>query len=234
MSQTYTPKQIAQQLAISTTTLRRYEEQELLPEVPRTSSNRRIYTAVHLQAFITIRALLQAYEIPVVYRVMKHIQQGCTIEALWMLNQQLHDIQQEKQRLESMMAMIQQTELRTSSKRQKSDHITIGEAAQIAGVKPSAIRHWEKEGLVQSVRHAENGYRLFNERELRKIIVISSLRKTVVFIDSMKQLLNDLDTHHVANVAKSFRIALNKLNQQLTLQYQGIAEVMHYTKKMNL
>ncbi|MDF9841479.1 DNA-binding transcriptional MerR regulator [Paenibacillus sp. PastF-1] len=38
--ETYTPNQIAGTLQVSTTMLRRYEEQGLIPAVPRTSSTR--------------------------------------------------------------------------------------------------------------------------------------------------------------------------------------------------
>ncbi|MNJ67240.1 HTH-type transcriptional regulator CueR [compost metagenome] len=112
--------------------------------------------------------------------------------------------------------------------------MTIGEVAEIAGVNPSAIRHWEKEGLITSERNLHNGYRVFTSRELRKIIVISSLRKTVYFIENMKQLLDDLDMKNLASVEKSFELAMKKLNQQLIFQYQGIAEMMNYLQKMNL
>ncbi|WP_338114629.1 MerR family transcriptional regulator [Paenibacillus faecis] len=106
--------------------------------------------------------------------------------------------------------------------------MTIGEVAEIAGVNPSAIRHWEQEGLIVSKRSGENGYRLFSLAELRKIIVISSLRKTIYYMDHMKQLLNELETQDFAKVERSFQLASHKLNSRLTLQFQGIAQLMKY------
>lgn len=52
MGDNYTPTMIAKKLNVSTTTLRRYEDQGLVPEVPRTPSNRRCYTDIHVQAFL--------------------------------------------------------------------------------------------------------------------------------------------------------------------------------------
>ncbi|WHX47024.1 MerR family DNA-binding transcriptional regulator [Paenibacillus woosongensis] len=233
MYNAYTPKQIAKQLNVSTTTLRRYEEQGLIPDVPRTASNRRCYTPIHRQAFITIRTLLKGYEIPVVYNSMRKMKQGHAEEALWSINQQLHDIQVEKQRVESILTMIKHADFSKYRNYKITDAMTIGEVAEIAGVNPSAIRHWEKEGLIRSIRNLHNGYRVFTPRELRKIIVISSLRKTVYFIENIKQLLDDLDTKNLASVEKSFELAMRKLNQQLIFQYQGIAEMMIYLQMMN-
>lgn len=224
----YTPKQIAEQLNVSTTTLRRYEELDLIPEVPRTISNRRCYTSTHLHAFVTIRALLKGYDIPVVYEVMRKVKQGHIVEGLWLINQQLHDIYVEKQRVESNLTMIQQTDFPKYRNNKVTDAMTIGEVAKICGVNASAIRHWEKEGLIRSERNTHNGYRIFTSRELRKIIVISSLRKTVYFIESMKQLLDDLDTQNWESVEKSFQLAIKKLNDQLTKQYEAIATLMKY------
>lgn len=96
----------------------------------------------------------------------------------------------------------------------------IGEVAAIAGVNPSAIRHWEKEGLIRSMRNPENGYRAFTSRELKKIIVLSSLRKTVYFIESMKQLLEALETHDLAAIERSFKMALQRLDDQLKNQME--------------
>lgn len=229
----YTPKQIADRLQVSTTTLRRYEEQDLLPEVTRTASNRRGYTPTHLQAFLAIRALLKGYPIPVVYEAMRKIKHGAATEALWLLNRQQYEIQLEKQRVEAILGMIQQSDLPSVDRKRKSDALSVGEVAGIAGVNPSAIRHWEMEGLIQSTRNPENGYRMFTSRELKKILVISSLRKTVFFIDKMKQLLHDLDTHNLASIEKSVQIAQNNLNGQLTRQYRAVAELMRYIELLN-
>lgn len=104
----------------------------------------------------------------------------------------------------------------------------IGEIAAITGVNPSAIRHWEKEGMIKAKRNPENGYRFFTSRELKKIIVLSSLRKSVFAIESMRQLLDALELHDLAAMDRSFKVALQKLNEQLEKQMNGISEMMRY------
>jgi DNA-binding transcriptional MerR regulator len=230
MEEIYTPTLIAKQLNVSTTTLRRYEDQGLIPDVPRTASNRRCYTSIHVQAFITIRALLQGYEIPVVYDVMRKIKGQQMESALWAINQEQHNTQVEKERLEEVLRMFRDVDLSKYKDLTVSDSMTIGEVAQMAGVNPSAIRHWEQEGLISSNRNKDNGYRVFTLTELRKIILISSLRKTVYYIENMKQLLNEIETHNYKKVEISFQLALQKLNSQLMKQFIGIAELTNYVK----
>lgn len=230
MEEIYTPTLIAKQLNVSTTTLRRYEDQGLIPDVPRTASNRRCYTSIHVQAFITIRALLQGYEIPVVYDVMRKIKGQQMESALWAINQEQHKTQVEKERLEEVLRMFRDVDLSKYKDLTVSDSMTIGEVAQMAGVNPSAIRHWEQEGLISSNRNKDNGYRVFTLTELRKIILISSLRKTVYYIENMKQLLNEIETHNYKKVEISFQLALQKLNSQLMKQFFAIAELTNYVK----
>lgn len=219
MEEIYTPTQIAKQLNVSTTTLRRYEDQGLIPDVPRTASNRRCYTSIHVQAFITIRALLKGYEIPVVYDVMRKIKGQQMESALWAINQEQHKTQVEKERLEEVLRMFRDVDLSKYKELTVTNSMTIGEVAQMAGVNPSAIRHWEQEGLISSNRNKDNGYRVFTLTELRKIILISSLRKTVYYIENMKQLLNEIETHNYKKVEVSFQLALQKLNSQLMKQF---------------
>jgi len=230
MEDIYTPTMIAKKLNVSTTTLRRYEDQGLVPDVSRTASNRRCYTAIHDQAFSTIRALLQGYEIPVVYDVMRKIKARQIEYALWTINQEQHNTQAEKLRLEEVLRMVRNADLSNYKDLEVTNAMTIGEVAQMAGVKPSAIRHWEQEGLITSNRNKDNRYRVYTLTELRKIILISSLRKTVYFIENMKQLLNEIETQNYKKVEMSFELALQKLNSQLMKQFLGIAELMKYVK----
>ncbi|UUZ84929.1 MerR family transcriptional regulator [Paenibacillus sp. P26] len=228
MDKNYTPKQMAVKLHISTTTLRRYEDLGLVPDVPRTASNRRYYTPVHVQAFIALRALIKGFDIPVAYEVMSLLKEGRVEQALWIINLHQYNIQAEKQRVEEVMSLIHRADFSRYRNVQVTEEMRIGEVAAIAGVNPSAIRHWEKEGLIRSERSPENGYRVFTPRELKKIIVISSLRKTVYFIESMKEPLAALETQDLTAIERSFQVALLKLNEQLVKQMNGISEMMRY------
>lgn len=228
MESTYTPTQVANELNVSTTTLRRYEEQGLIPDVPRTAGNHRYYTPVHFQAFAAIRSLLVGYDIPVVYDAMRQIKNGDITNALWMVNNQLHLIQLEKQRVEEILGMVKKADFKEYRNVKLTDSMTIGKVAEMAGVNTSAIRHWEKEGLITSTRDKENGYRMFTLSELRKILVISSLRKTIYYIENLKDLLNDLETNRLTKIDQSFQFALQRLNHKLRAQFKGVAELMKY------
>lgn len=228
MDERFTPKQIAQALEISSTTLRRYESLDLIPEVPRTQSKHRLYTEVHYQAFITIRTMLKGYDYSVVYKAMRKIKFGTVEEALWLVNHQQYLLQIEKQRVEEIQNLIKNANFDVYKNIKIKEHMSIGIVAEIAGVNTSAIRHWESEGLLKSERNSENGYRMYSKNELKKVLVISSLRKTIYFIEPMKKLLNELELHHIEKIEQSFQLALGNLNHKLLLQFNSIKEMTKY------
>jgi DNA-binding transcriptional MerR regulator len=133
MTDTYTPAQIAKRLNISTTTLRRYEEQGLIPEVCRTAGNHRVYAKVHYQAFVAIRTLLAGYDIPTVYEVMRKIKAGRVTEALWLINHQLAQVEDEKQRVEELLTMVRHADFRVYKNRKLTNAMTIGKVAELEG-----------------------------------------------------------------------------------------------------
>lgn len=228
MEPTYSPAQMAGALNVSTTTLKRYEEQGLIPDVPRTSGGHRYFLPLHAQAFAAIRSMLKGYDIPVVYEAMRSIKDGQIVTALWLVNNQLYRLQMEKHRVEDVLSILRHADASIARDATAADRMTIGKAAEIAGVNASAIRHWEKEGLIRSERDEESGYRLFTVSELRKIMVISSLRKTVYYIENMKELLHELELHRFSKLDLSFQLALQNINRQLAEKYKGIAELMKY------
>ena len=54
---------------------------------------------------------------------------------------------------------------------------TVGEAARVAGISPTTVRVWERQGLLSS-RRSQSGYRYFGEEELRRLRRIAYLRGT--------------------------------------------------------
>ena len=55
---------------------------------------------------------------------------------------------------------------------------TIGEAAQYLGMAPSALRYYEKEGLLPFVKRSKGGKRVFTEEDFAWLTVISCLKRT--------------------------------------------------------
>jgi DNA-binding transcriptional MerR regulator len=55
--------------------------------------------------------------------------------------------------------------------------LRVGEAARQVGVRVSALRFWEQQGLVQPLRDSGSRYRLYDEPQMRRLRVVVLLRK---------------------------------------------------------
>lgn len=54
--------------------------------------------------------------------------------------------------------------------RQFSEYLTVQEAAILLGVSPSTLRNWDRSGKLKATRHPLNGYRLYLQGDLEKIL----------------------------------------------------------------
>ncbi len=55
---------------------------------------------------------------------------------------------------------------KTSRSQKVSEYLTVGEAAEVLGVSPWTLRHWDRTGKMKSYRHPVNRYRLYRREDL--------------------------------------------------------------------
>lgn len=69
----------------------------------------------------------------------------------------------------------------------------IGKVAKIVGVSTSAIRFYEREGLLVSgkVSRAENGYRVYSSQDLEEILLIVKFKNLGLELEEIKSLLSE-------------------------------------------
>ena len=74
------------------------------------------------------------------------------------------------------------------------DEYTIHEFSQLYGVGPDALRHYEKLGLLKP-RRGENGYRLYNLRDVYRLTIIRDLRGLGFSLERIGEYLGGLSAH---------------------------------------
>ncbi len=67
--------------------------------------------------------------------------------------------------------------------------MNIGQAAKRSGLTDKTLRYYESIGLVSSQR-AENGYREYDEQQIKELYFVASARKVGFTIDECKTLLD--------------------------------------------
>jgi len=91
--------------------------------------------------------------------------------------------------------------------------VKINEVEQLTGITKKNIRFYEEQGLLSPGRNAENGYRVYGDREVKALKQIKMMRKLGVPIEDIRKMLNG--TYTVADGMHRHLITLEREKQNL-------------------
>lgn len=231
----YKPKEIAKALNISTSALRHYESWGIVPKPERETNGYRKYTEVHFAYFRCIRAMFPTFDMNFVSKVLLLVQKEEMSQALWLVNEAQAKLYQEKKLAEQTFELLHSPKLFTKINQRKiNDEMSIGTVAKLSNVTPSALRYWESEGLIEPIRHPENGYRLYTRTHLRQIMIIRVMRNTVYSLESMKEIVKAVEHHSIEQAKRITKEALETLNYRNRAQMHSIHELYHLAEVTGL
>jgi DNA-binding transcriptional MerR regulator len=68
--------------------------------------------------------------------------------------------------------------------------LTIGNIARRAGVRPSAMRYYEAQGIIQPAARGPNGYRLYSHDAVKMLLFVKAAQSLGITLKEIKPLLN--------------------------------------------
>ncbi|WP_127499329.1 MerR family transcriptional regulator [Paenibacillus glycanilyticus] len=218
----FKPSEIANRLGISTNALRHYEEWGFIPPVERASNGYRIYTEEHVVYFECIRAMRIGFGMETTVKVTKLLLEREWDKAMWTVNESQAELNQKKKMAEQTVQVLETAGLNNLEIRLSKKNWTIGEVSSETSIPASAIRHWEKAGLIQLTRDEGSGYRIFHSAEVRKIRIIGTLRAANLPLEVIRQVIQELDHDHTEHALRIARESLEYLNTTIREQLRGI------------
>lgn len=72
-------------------------------------------------------------------------------------------------------------------------HWLAGELAKAAGVSTDTLRHYERKGVLKRPVRASNGYRLYPENALNRVLLIRRALSVGFTLDELSQILSERD-----------------------------------------
>lgn len=229
---TYRPIDIARRLGVSASSLRHYEDWGLLPPVERGDNGYRRYTETHLLYFECIRALSVGFGMELTADVMKRLRRGDVDDALWVVNEALVELQRRKRMAEETILALDSIEPVELDVKGQRKTMTIGDVSKQTGVAASAIRHWERMGLVDPPRGDRNGYRLYGPAEVRQIRIIATLRMSVWSLETVRSVMLELDRNDLEQARRVARESLRFLHDQLRRRMRGIRHLDRLVERL--
>lgn len=170
MNKMLKPSEVSKRLNISTSLLRDYESKGLIPKPHRDANGYRMYDHHHIVYIEAVRAMSLGFNISVVSSILRDVQNNVIEKALWTIN----EVQvQNKEDCQLLITLRARLENRCSSDEKM---IQVGEVAKSLGISTTALRYWEREGLILSTRNSENNYRYYQREEFVKAGILKILQ----------------------------------------------------------
>lgn len=222
------PADIAKRLGISTSSLRHYEDWGIVPKVGRGLNGYRRYSERHVAYFECIRAMCPGFGMDATKAIMRCLVAGKPDEALWLVSAAQASLHARKQMADKTIQVLDTDALEPVDRKGRPKRMSIGEASAETSIPASAIRHWEKMGLLEPERDPENGYRYFGPAQIRRILIIGTLRSAVWSLETIREVIRELDHHNVEQARRIAREALRYLSELNLCQIRGI----HYLHRL--
>ncbi len=186
---------LAEAVQISVQQVRNYEASGYLPAVERSPSGYRRYTQRHLAALIAARQLIGGYGWARSRQFMQAAHAGRLADALALIDERHAELDRTRQQLAQTLATLQvlAAQLPVATQPRGARRLRVGAAARLVGVRVSALRFWEQEGLLHPSREEGSKYRLYDERQLRRLQVVALLRQGNYDFDAIRTTLAELE-----------------------------------------
>mgnify|MGYP000164768468 CR=1 FL=1 len=203
-------KELATEIGVHPNTIRKFEQEGFLPEIPRDPVNGyRMFSKFHLeQARLAWMALHWAYLVdckPSLDKLVRYSVNYDFEQALELAYDYLAQIRIERTYAEAAIdylerwaaGLIQQTTTGTMS---------ISEVADYLNVTVDMLRNWERNGLIAVPRNPDNAYRLYGIYEIGRLRVIRILIQSGHSVMAILRMLQQFDAGHRENLADTLNL----------------------------
>ncbi len=188
-------KDLAQAVHVSVQQVRNYEADGFIPAVERSPSGYRRYTRQHLVALKTARQLIGGYGRQRAQQIMQAVHQGKLSDALALIDERHAELAGTRLQLEQTLAALSvlAAQLPSATHTHVAERLRAGAAARLVGVRVSALRFWEQQGLLHPIREHGSNYRLYDEQQLRRLRIVALLRQENYDFAAIRTTLDELE-----------------------------------------
>src|SRR3712207_3843168 len=188
-------KDLAEAVHVSVQQVRNYEADGFMPEVERSPSGYRRYTRQHLVALKTARQLIGGDGRQRARQIMQGGHRGELSGALALIDERHADLDRTRLQLDQTLAALSIVAAQPPSETHGRlfQPLRVSAAARMVGVRVSALRFWEQQGLLEPIREKGSRYRLYDEQQLRRLRIVALLRQANYDFAAIRTTLDELE-----------------------------------------
>lgn len=198
----YNTSTLAKEFNIHPNTVRFYEEIGFLPQIPRKENGYRLYNQIHYEQLKLVKIglrseLLQNGLRKQVIGIIRVSAKSEYDKALELAKEHLKSIGKEEKNAKEAIRIVENNILKENEENIKT--YTRKQVADYLELTIDTLRNWELNGLL-TVKRKENDYRVYNDDDIKKLKIISSLRCANYSLSAILRLLKQLDENKKINI----------------------------------
>jgi DNA-binding transcriptional MerR regulator len=228
---------VARGAGVSVQQVRNYEAAGVLPPIGRTESGYRIFTPHHAAAVSLVRLLADGHGWDRARTVMRAVHARDVATALTVLDRSHAELDRERSEIAGVLsafAAIATPPMPAFPPGTPSTKgVRIGAVADAVGVRTSALRVWERHGLLRPSRERVTGYRVYDDAEVRRARVVSLLRRGNYPIAIVRAVIDELrSTGSPERVRTELARREQDLNRRSLLRLRASAALYEYLSRV--
>lgn len=116
-------------------------------------------------------------------------------------------------------------------KEDRNDLLTVGEVAKILGVNKNTIIHYDREGLIKSLR-SDNNYRYYHRNQIKVFREILGLRKMGFSIEKVKEINNCISSENYGFIGEMINQRMEECRKEIEEIEKNMKVLGSYGKYM--
>ena len=191
---TYRTAEVASIIGVHPNTVRLYEKLGLIPKPERKPNGYRIFTDFHIEQFKLARLALQVEVLQnglrkKIIQTVKASAAGDFNTAISLTEDYLRQLQQERTNAEKAIEIVKR--ILSGGVPETSRCFKRKEVSEYLDISVDSLRNWEMNGLI-TVKRKQNGYRVYTDEDIRKLIIIRTLRCANYSLEAILHMLRQL------------------------------------------
>ncbi|MGN0542285.1 MAG: MerR family transcriptional regulator [Acutalibacteraceae bacterium] len=191
---TYRTSEVANLIGIHPNTVRLYEDLGLIPKPERKPNGYRVFTDFHIEQFKLARLALKVEVLQnglrkKILQAVKASAAGDFDTAVSLTEEYLQQIKKERSNAQEAIMIVKQ--ILSGGVPESSHFFRRKEVSEYLGISMDSLRNWEMNGLL-TVKRKQNGYRVYTDEDIQRLIVIRSLRCANYSLEAILHMLRQL------------------------------------------
>ncbi|GAA0904458.1 MerR family transcriptional regulator [Virgisporangium ochraceum] len=217
--------ELARSAGLSVQQIRNYVTLGMLPPADRAPNGYRVFTTRHGDALATARTLIAGHGWPAAVEMLSAVHRGDPATALSLVDRSHGELDRERVHVRSVLDALDGD---LPERFRIHRPLRIADAAAAIGARASALRVWERRGLLAPGRERVTGYRLYDQRQLTMARVVVLLRRSGYSLDAVGEVMAAMVAGDPARTRTALASRQRDLDRASVERARGTAALYRY------